>query len=257
MRRAALLTALLALAIAPAETRAERLVTSLSNHQVMVTSSFTGEELVLFGTVEQDAASKPRQNYDIVVTITGPRQNLVTRRKDRVIGIWTNVDSRFFVNVPSYLGVLTTRPIPDIANRETLRRLGVGIDNFILNQRIGTDLADVVPDDPFRSNFVRLQRQKGLYLEEQRAITFLSPTLFRVDIPLPAEVPFGAYQVDVKLFADGAMIARENSALEIFKVGFEQFVANAAREHGFLYGLAAALMALVTGWLASVIFRRD
>jgi uncharacterized protein (TIGR02186 family) len=243
-------------AITPAA--AERLVTSLSNHQVMVTSSFTGEELVLFGTVEQDAATPARpRNYDIVATITGPRQSLVTRRKDRVLGIWTNVDSRVFLNIPSYLGVLTTRPIADIAERETLRRLQVGIDNFILTQRIGTDVADVVTDDPFRSNFVRIQRQKGLYLEKEGAVTFLSPTLFRVDIPLPAEVPFGSYLVDVKLFADGAMVARDNSALEILKVGFEQFVATAAREHGLLYGLAAAMMALLTGWLASIIFRRD
>jgi hypothetical protein len=32
---------------------------------------------------------------------------------------------------------------------------------------------------------------------------------------------------------------------------------NAARDHGFLYGVTTALMALATGWLASVIFRRD
>ena len=38
---------------------AERLVTSLSNHRVMVTSSFTGDELVLFGAIEgADAAAR-------------------------------------------------------------------------------------------------------------------------------------------------------------------------------------------------------
>ena len=39
-------------------------------------------------------------------------------------------------------------------------------------------------------------------------MTFLTPTVFRAGIPLPAEVPTGAYEVDVKLFADGALIAR-------------------------------------------------
>jgi len=81
--------------------------------------------------------------------------------------------------------------------------------------------------------------------------------LYRASIPLPAEVPVGTYDVDVKLFADGALIARTNSALEVYKAGFEQIVTTAAREHGFLYGLATALMALLTGWLASVVFRRD
>jgi hypothetical protein len=41
------------------------------------------------------------------------------------------------------------------------------------------------------------------------------------------------------------------------KVGFEQFIANSAHNHGWLYGLATALMALMTGWLGSVVFRRD
>jgi uncharacterized protein (TIGR02186 family) len=70
-------------------------------------------------------------------------------------------------------------------------------------------------------------------------------------------VPIGDYDVDVKLFADNAMIARTSSAFEIIKVGFEQFVASAARDYSVLYGLATAAMALMTGWLASVVFRRD
>jgi uncharacterized protein (TIGR02186 family) len=81
--------------------------------------------------------------------------------------------------------------------------------------------------------------------------------VFRAAIPLPSNVPTGSYPIDVKLFAGGEMIARTSSALEVIKVGFEQYVADAARDHGLLYGLATSLMALLTGWLASVVFRRD
>ena len=47
------------------------------------------------------------------------------------------------------------------------------------------------------------------------------------------------------------------AALEIIKAGFEEYVAEAARNHGFLYGLAAVALALLTGWFASVVLRRD
>ena len=40
------------------------------------------------------------------------------------------------------------------------------------------------------------------------------------------------------------MIARAPSAFEVNKAGFEQFVTIAARDHGLLYGLATAMMAL-------------
>jgi len=35
---------------------------------------------------------------------------------------------------------------------------------------------------------------------------------------------------------DERVLARQQTALEIVKVGFEQFVANAARDYGLLYG---------------------
>ena len=88
-------------------------------------------------------------------------------------------------------------------------------------------------------------------------MTFLTPTVFRAAIPMPAAVPTGSYGIDVKLFADGALVARTNSALEVIKTGFEQYVADAARDYGLLYGMATALMALLIGWFASVVFARD
>ena len=258
MRRLAITLAFIVVACGSEPATAERLVVSLSNHRVAVTSNFVGEELVLFGTIEPNPITSPlRPPYDLVITVTGPRQTLRTRRKQRMLGIWVNVDSREFVSVPSYLAVLSNRPVSNIANQDTLRRLQVGLDNFLLPQRIGVDVADTVRDDPFRRAFVRLQTQQGLYRESGTAVTFLTPTVFRAAIPMPAAVPTGSYGINVELFAGGVLVARTNSALEVIKTGFEQYVADAARDHGLLYGMATALMALLIGWFASVVFARD
>jgi uncharacterized protein (TIGR02186 family) len=237
---------------------AERLVASLSRHRVMVTSNFVGEELVLFGGIEQDSASRPRHSgYDIVVTVTGPRQSVITFRKARVAGIWVNADSREFENAPAYLAVLSNRPLDAITNAETLRRLQLGLDNIPLPQRASVNIADSASDDPFRLAFIKIKTDHDLYREADNGVTFLAPALFRASIPLPAEVPIGTYEVDVRLFVDGAQIARTPAPFEVYKSGFEQVVTNAARDHGLLYGLATALMAVLTGWFASVVFRRD
>ena len=247
-----------ALTAAAGPAAAERLVASLSNHRVMVTSNFVGDELVLFGGIEQDAASRPRRGgYDIVVTVTGPRQTIVTFRKERVLGIWVNADSRVLENVPAYLAVLSNRPLDDTTNTETLRRLQLGLDNVPLPQRASVNIADAASDDPFRVAFIKIKSDQGLYRELSNGVTFLAPALFRASIPLPAEVPIGTYDVDVRLFADGAQIARAPSPFEVYKSGFEQVVTTAARDHGTLYGLATAMMAVITGWFASVVFRRD
>jgi uncharacterized protein (TIGR02186 family) len=212
---------------------------------------------VLFGSVEKDANTPPNRSYDLVVTVAGPRADMVTRRKERKFGIWINTDSRQFVKVPTYLAQFSDRPIDAIAPPDVQRRQQLGLNNVLLTQRVGGDFADVVPDDAFRSAFVRLRKQHGLYREDSSAVTFLTPTLFRTGIPLPAEVPIGTYTVEIKLFADGALLAKTDTAFEIVKVGFEQFVANTARYNGFVYGLVTAFMALMTGWMASIVFRRD
>jgi uncharacterized protein (TIGR02186 family) len=258
MRRLAITLVLGIMACSASPAAAERLVVSLSNHRVAVTSSFVGEELVLFGTVEPDPVTSPlRPPYDLVVTVTGPRQTLRTRRKQRMLGIWVNADSREFLRAPAYLAVLSNRPVGNIASPDALRRLQIGLDNFLLPQRIGADFADTVRDDPFRRAFVRLQNQQGLYRESGTAVTFLTPTVFRAAIPMPAAVPTGNYGIDVQLFASGALVAQTSSALEVIKTGFEQYVADAARDYGLLYGMATAMMALLIGWFASLVFARD
>ncbi len=260
--RAALVIVCIALAlgaggaIRPAQ--AERLIVSVSNHRVTVTPNYSGEELVLFGSVEKDSSTPAsRTAYDLVVTVSGPPADMVTRRKERKFGIWINTDYRQFLKVPTYLALFSNRPFDAIASPEVERRQQLGLNNVLLTQRVGPDYADVVPNDAFRSAFVRLRSERGLYREETSAVTFLTPTLFRTGIPLPAEVPIGTYGVEIKLFSAGNLVTQTETSFEIVKVGFEQFVATSARQDGLVYGLVTAFMALMTGWMASIVFRKD
>jgi uncharacterized protein (TIGR02186 family) len=259
VRAAALTLAIATAALAATPVAAaERLVSSLSSHVIRITPNFIGTQLVLFGIVERDVEGPHRRGgYDIVATIKGPPETLVVRRKDRVVGIWVNADSRTFVQVPSYLATLSSRPIEQIVSLDLARRLQLGLRRTLLPQQIGPDTADVVRDDPFRSAFLRLKESRKLYVEQKDAVTFLTPILYSTTIPVPAGVPTGTYNVELKLFADGALVASGTEAFDIVKFGFEQFVAESAVNYGLFYGLATAAMAMMTGWLASVMFRRD
>ena len=258
MTRWLLIVLALGIGLSMQDACAERLIVSVSNHRVTVTPNYSGEELVLFGSIEKDASTPAgHAGYDLVVTVSGPRADMVARRKERRFGIWINTDARQFLEVPAYLALFANRPFDDIASAEVERRQQLGLNNVLLTQRVGSDFGDVVPNDVFRQAFVRLQKQRGLYREDTSAVTFLTPTLFRSGIPLPGQVPIGTYDVEIKLFANGALVTKADSAFEIVKVGFEQFVATSSRQNGLLYGLATAAMALMTGWMASIVFRKD
>ncbi|MDF2996367.1 MAG: hypothetical protein K0R27_2004 [Xanthobacteraceae bacterium] len=251
------LVALIALLLAAGPARAEELVLSLSKPRVTITSSFAGEPIALFGVIERDGMASPDHPYDVVVTVRGPKARFVTWRKQRVLGLWMNTESRTFLAAPSYLAVLSNREPALMAPPDVLRQEQAGFANNHLLQRLATDYADVVQDDPFRQAFLRVKQAQGLYYERPTGVEFIAPRVFRSTIPIPGTAPVGTYDVVVKIFAGGEMVKQGTTTLEVAKVDFEQTVATAARDHAWLYGLVTALGALAVGFVANVAFRRD
>jgi uncharacterized protein (TIGR02186 family) len=250
----ALWVLLLLLAAGPAA--AETLVTSLSNSRVLINSNYTGTSIAIFGAIGRDAQTVARATgYDAVVTVRGPSQYIVVREKEKVGPVWINQEQQKFPVAPAYLSVLTSRPIDEMTSDQLRQRQKVGLRAIIdspdfTNTREGAD-------KPFRDALYRLKEREGLYLEDPRGVTFLTPEIFRASIPLPATAPPGNYEVEVMLFADTVILARAITHFELVKSGFEQQVGELSRDWSAFYGIATAAIAVFFGWLASVIFRRD
>ncbi|KMO13085.1 membrane protein [Methylobacterium platani JCM 14648] len=257
--RGALMRAMLALLLAvlafgPAQ--AESLVVSLSFNRLAVTSTYAGTSVAVFGAIERDAQAAARSGaYDVVVTIRGPRQSLTVREKEALGPVWVNRDQQKFAEVPSFLAVLSSRPLPEIADAATRRRLRLGLAAIVAAPDL--TLAAPTPDDPFREALLRLRRRERLFTESEAGVRFLAPAVFRATAPLPATAPVGAYDVEVVLLAGGVPLARHDARFDLVKSGIEQGIATIARDWSLAYGLAAGALALISGWLASVIFRRD
>lgn len=259
MRAAAALAAVLVLAwgaLAPA--RAETLVAAASTSVVKIASNFSGTDITVFGTIERDRATISRaEEYRLAVLVLGPQETVITRRKERRFGIWVNREQRSYLDVPSFYAALTTGPIAGLATAETLKRYQVGLDNLILPEGVAGSGDGPPGDADFRAGFLRLKLRSGLYQELPGTVAFLTPNLFRATVPIPANVPVGRYHVRIVLFQEGVPLAEHTSDLVVSKTGFEQVMYDLASSAPLLYGLGTVLVALLTGWLAGVIFRRD
>jgi uncharacterized protein (TIGR02186 family) len=255
---AAILLALLALAgvAVSGAARAEELVTSISTHRVAITSKFSGADLVVFGVIGRDRNTVPRAGpYDVVVVVRGPRANLVVRRKEAIGPVWTNRDQRRYAEAPAFLAFVSTRPLEEVAAPNVRQRLGLGLVDGVRRS------FSAGPEDPyemeFRQALARLQGDRDLFVEVERGVTFLTPEFFRAPVVLPAAAPVGGYEVETILFADGVAIARQATNFELTKAGFDLAIASASVDHSLLYGFVTAAMAVLFGWLANLIFRRD
>ena len=236
---------------------AETLVFAPSSERVEITSNFAGTTLTVFGTIERDAQSVGRaRGWDLAVMLEGPRRAQVARRKDRLLGVWVNRDARTY-EAPRFYAVATTRPIAEMASPAVRQASQVGIDALILPETVPGGVEILAGTTSFRDAFLRLQRRSGLYAEYPGGVRRLGLDLYAVTLPIPAEVPVGSYRARVVLFSDGAPLAEQSSSVEIVKTGFEQQVADLAARWPAVYGLISVGIALLTGWLGGLLFRRD
>jgi uncharacterized protein (TIGR02186 family) len=247
---------LVAIALGSQTANAQSLVVSLSNHRVLVGSTYTGAQIAVFGGIERDGRTIARADpYDIAVTVTGPRKTLVVREKSQVGPFWLNTERRRFWEAPTFLAALTTRPIGEMGNPADARRLSLGLRNRLTRGDVAQSFD--LDEGRFVEALIRLKGAEQLYTQVERGVTFLTPAMFRAAVVLPATAPPGNYEVQVELLSGGVRLANQQTNFEVVQIGFEQTLASFARNWGLFYGLATAALAMFFGWLATIIFRRD
>jgi len=112
----------------------------LSTDAVSITAGFSGADLTIFGSLENPDPLVARQGrYDVIVVLEGPPRPVVVRRKDRVLGVWMNLESETFENVPVSYSVATTRPLQDITEPNSYKQLSLGASNLYMQP---ADVAD-------------------------------------------------------------------------------------------------------------------
>lgn len=238
MRRA---LSLLALALALATpARAETLTLALSSEKVTIASNYAGADVTLFGAL-RDAGLGP---YDIVITTRGPTAALSVREKAPVFGLWLNRSTRVYRDTPVFLSVLSNRPIPSLSLDPSHEGLG---------------LAASAPggDGETLAALIRIQTRRGLWTEDGEGVSFLDRDLFRATVRLPPKTPFGAFDVEARVYDGARLVARTTTGFVVEKAGVEAQIADVAERRRWSYGFATAGLALLFGWAASAMFRRD
>ena len=230
-----------------------RLVADLSKSNIAITSGFHGTDLLLFGAVDGAPGD------DILVVISGPPTDIAQRRKANRAGIWINVETNIWQNVPSLYHILATNPIDKITSPETLAMLAIGTDNIGLEIAAETPIAG--QSRPTANEFISaLQTNMAnieLWPDQTGNVTLTENALFRAEVKLPANILSSTYDVRVLQFRNGVAISEDITNLYINKGGLSAGIYNFAHNYSALYGIFAILFAVTAGWLAASAFRRS
>lgn len=239
--------------LAPAQ--AARLVSQVSNDSVEITSSFDGERMTFFGTIMPDAGSPDKTvegPFQVVVVVLGPTQNRVARQMTNNFGIWSNTAQVEFKGFPSYFHVLSSGRLNEISDITTLTTNNILPESHTLVARSEDWWRGAV----FGQQLIRLMTQDGLFGVQENGVNFLSDNFYSARLTLPSNAPPGPYIALTYVFKNGEIIARKSEGFAVRKIGFERFLALSATQQPLAYGLICVLLALFTGWLGGVIFKR-
>ncbi|MDZ4841369.1 MAG: TIGR02186 family protein [Hyphomicrobium aestuarii] len=235
-----------------AEPPAEAIEIDVSTRNVAITSTFSGTEIVVFGSVDNSRQQIAGSGfYDIVVVVDGASTPAIVREKKRVYGIWVNADRMRFDSLPLYRAVASSRPLEEIADPAVLATNRITLDHYMRTPGTITRRAT------FGAAATRLKQRDGLYVSKDYGAAFLGRSLFRAGVKLPANIPVGPLEVRVLLIKDGEVLASRVATVRLVREGLERLIYDFAYEQPFWYGILAVAIALGAGLIGSAVFQRQ
>jgi len=227
--------------------RAEVLNLDLVQDHINISTGFTGATLTLFGT--------KKGRGEIVVVLEGPEKKNVVRRKEKVLGAWVNRSWLDFARVPAYYDFAdNVFKETDLMPEAALQAKGIGLKSFMRPPVKERYDADTTRD--FQKALIRNKQKLRLYPTMSQNVVFLDKDFFRVDFPLPANVPRGDYTVRVMLVRDGVVVEELHRRMTVGQTGMSAAIYKKAYHESLLYGALCIVIACAAGWLSNFLVKK-
>lgn len=223
---------------------------------IQIKSTFSGEKVTVRAVIPS--------GDKVALRLTGPRENQVLMRKDRVKGLWMNVEQIHFEDIPKIYLLWTSKDLSSIENRDNLKTMK--LDYFSL---LSESLPEKSPDkdsDKYQSKKTLLI-QELIKLKESDKLYQIYDGMINIKpleqgvwdqadavLDVPAKISPGTYSLDLITFKDGKSTLLHSSNIEVKLVGIPAMISNLAFKNGLWYGILAVIIATLSGLLIGVVF---
>jgi uncharacterized protein (TIGR02186 family) len=231
---------------------AEQVVLGLSRDNVAITTRFDGSDILIFGAVKRERPIPTDAPLEVIITVQGPSEPVMVRRKERRLGIWVNTAALEVDAAPSFYAVATTGPLREVLSDTEDLRHKISIDRAI--RSVGAP-QEIVDGASFTDAIIRIREAAGQYQQLEGQVALDQETLFRTEIVLPSDLTEGDYATRIFLTRNGSVIARHEGWINVRKVGLERWLFALSRQQPLLYGLMSLAIAIAAGWGASAAFQ--
>lgn len=230
---------------------AESVVLGLSQDEVAITTSFDGSEILIFGAVKREAPIPDGAPLEVIITVAGPSEPVMVRRKARRLGIWINTDAVEIDKAPSFYAVAASGPLEEVLKQVEDLRHQISIPRAIRSVGAPMNISDA---GTFTEALIRIRKDSGQFQLLENNVIVDDQTLFRARVRLPSALTEGDYATRIYLTRDGNVISTYETFIDVRKVGLERWLFTLSREQPLLYGIMSLAIAIAAGWGASAAF---
>ena len=219
----------------------------ISENNIKIETNFIGKEVIIFGILNDD--------QETIMTIKGPEKNALIQKKERILGFWFNTKKITYNQIPSIFFIASSNEIEDILPTSTIIKEELSFDYLLENKTSQRNFISDISLDTWKSNFVRIKKNKNLFKEYE--IENIDNKLFQTRIFFPAKSIPGEYKVNVYQIKDNLILNKKEKVITLKKSGIGNQIYNFAHKNAAAYGLFAIIFAVLSGFLAATLFRRS
>ena len=219
----------------------------ISENNIKIETNFIGKEVIIFGILNDD--------QETIMTIKGPEKNALIQKKERILGFWFNTKKITYNQIPSIFFIASSNEIEDILPTSTIIKEELSFDYLLENKTSQRNFISDISLDTWKSNFVRIKKNKNLFKEYE--IENIDNKLFQTRIFFPAKSITGEYKVNVYQIKDNLILNNKEKVITLKKSGIGNQIYNFAHKNAAAYGLFAIIFAVLSGFLAATLFRRS
>lgn len=204
----------------------------------------------------------------VIVVLRGADKDDFFNRKQKFGPIWLNADRIHFQHAPSLFYAFASGDAESMLSRADLDKYGLDETGILRTLRClchckcnlteagqQSGSKDAVPDPAYRAvlekEFLESREQDGSYRTVPRSVVLernAGTLRYKLDFRLPVNLAAGEYRVDVVACDQGHVIARSQGKIAASKAGVAAYVQGLAFGSPWVYGAAAVLIALLTGF---------
>ena len=219
----------------------------ISENNIKIETNFIGKEVIIFGILNDD--------QETIMTIKGPEKNALIQKKERILGFWFNTKKITYNQIPSIFFIASSNEIEDILPTSTIIKEELSFNYLLENKTSQRNFISDISLDTWKSNFVRIKKNKNLFKEYE--IENINNKLFQTRIFFPAKSIPGEYRVNVYQIKDNLILNNKEKVITLKKSGIGNQIYNFANKNAAAYGLFAIIFAVLSGFLAATLFRRS